>query len=155
MFSHTSYIFLIQSLLSKCYYRCAAGNYWLITISAFLFFMAKKILIADDDPAILDCLQLILEDAEYTVEISSNGDTIVKIEQFKPDLILLDVWMSGEDGRVICKQLKSKELTRDIPVIMISATSYIEESTRKAGAEDFLPKPFQMEDLLTKVERYI
>jgi DNA-binding response OmpR family regulator len=117
--------------------------------------MQKKILIADDDPAILDCLQIILEDADYTVEISSNGDTIPKIERFKPDLILLDVWMSGEDGRIICKQLKSKTLTKHIPVIMISATSYIEESTKKAGAEDFLPKPFHLDDLLHKVEQYI
>lgn len=117
--------------------------------------MGKKILVADDDPAILDCLQIILEDAAYTVETSSNGETIPKIEKFKPDLILLDVWMSGEDGRNICRKLKSKALTKNIPIIMISATSYIEESTRLAGAEDFLPKPFHMNDLLTKVEQYI
>lgn len=117
--------------------------------------MNKKILVADDDPAILDCLQIILEDANYTVETSANGDTIPKIERFKPDLILLDVWMSGQDGRTICRQLKSKEITKNIPIIMISATSYIEESTREAGAEDFLPKPFQMDDLLMKVEQYV
>lgn len=117
--------------------------------------MTKKILIADDDPAILDCLQIILEDAEYKVETSANGDTIPKVKRFKPDLILLDVWMSGEDGRSICKYLKNQSATKNIPIIMISATSYIEESARKAGAEDFLPKPFQMNDLLTKVEQYI
>jgi DNA-binding response OmpR family regulator len=117
--------------------------------------MGKKILIADDDPAILDCLQIILEDADYTVEVSSNGDTIPKVHRFHPDLILLDVWMSGEDGRNICKKLKSQTGTRDIPIIMISATSYIEESTKEAGAEGFLPKPFHMNDLLNKVEKYI
>jgi DNA-binding response OmpR family regulator len=121
----------------------------------FFNFMQKRILIADDDPAILDCLQIILEDADYTVEISSNGDTIPKVHRFHPDLILLDVWMSGEDGRNICRKLKSQTGTRDIPIIMISATSYIEDSTKEAGAEDFLPKPFHMNDLLNKVEQYI
>ena len=117
--------------------------------------MGKKILVADDDPAIVDCLQIILEDANYIVETSSNGDTIPKVKLFKPDLILLDVWMSGEDGRNICRYLKSQEKTKHIPIIMISATSYIEESTRKAGAEDFIPKPFQMDELLERVERYV
>jgi DNA-binding response OmpR family regulator len=117
--------------------------------------MQKKILVADDDPAIIDCLQIILEEANYLVETSSNGDTIPKVKRFMPDLILLDVWMSGEDGRNICKYLKSLEKTKHIPIIMISATSYIEESTRKAGAEDFIPKPFQMDELLTRVERYV
>jgi len=117
--------------------------------------MAKKILVADDDPAIIDCLQIILEEANYVVETASNGDTIPKVKQFHPDLILLDVWMSGEDGRTICKTLKSQQQTKNIPIIMISATSYIEESTRKAGAEDFIPKPFHMEELLDRVGRYI
>lgn len=120
-----------------------------------LLFMGKKILIADDDPAILDCMQIILEEANYTVKTSSNGDTLPKIRQFMPDLVLLDVWMSGEDGRNVCKQLKSENNTKHIPVIMISATSYIEESTKEAGAEDFIPKPFHIMDLLHKVEQYI
>ena len=117
--------------------------------------MRKKILVADDDAAIVDCLQIILEEANYTVETSSNGDTIPKVKKFRPDLILLDVWMSGEDGRNICRALKSQEQTKHIPIIMISATSYIEESTRKAGAEDFIPKPFQMDELLDRVGRYV
>jgi len=120
-----------------------------------LIIMGKRILVADDDAAIVDCLQIILEDANYIVETSTNGDTIPKVKRFRPDLILLDVWMSGEDGRNICKFLKSQEQTKNIPIIMISATSYIEESTRKAGAEDFIPKPFQMHELLDRVERYI
>src|SRR5258708_38816775 len=117
--------------------------------------MAKRILVADDDPAIVDCLQIILEEANYVVETASNGDTIPKVKRFQPDLILLDVWMSGEDGRTICKNLKSQEQTKHIPIIMISATSYIEESTKKAGAEDFLPKPFQMNELLARVEKFV
>lgn len=114
----------------------------------------KKILIADDDSGITDAMQLLLEEIDYDVEIATDGDTIKKIKSGKPDLVLLDVWMSGEDGREICKYLKSQESTKNIPIIMISATRDLVESAREAGAEDYLAKPFQVEELLEKIEKY-
>jgi CheY-like chemotaxis protein len=60
--------------------------------------------------------------------------------------------MSGEDGRDICKKLKQDPLTKNIPVIMISASRDIKESAMEAGADDFLAKPFEMDDLLKKIE---
>lgn len=114
--------------------------------------MKKKILVADDDPGIVDALQIMLEDANYIVKTAVNGQTIRGVKKEKPDLILLDVWMSGEDGREICKYLKGNDVTKNIPIIMISATRDLEESSKKAGAEDFIAKPFQMNDLLRKVE---
>jgi CheY-like chemotaxis protein len=115
----------------------------------------KKILVADDDPAILDAIQIMLEDAGYDVATSVNGQTIYKMEKEFPDLLLLDIWMSGMDGRDICKYLKNQELTRDIPIIMISANKDTDKMAKDSGADDFLAKPFQMEDLLSKVAKHV
>lgn len=117
--------------------------------------MKGRILVADDDPGIVDALQMVLEDANYEVSTTTDGHTVRKVDDELPDVILLDVWMSGDDGRDICKFLKSKQTTRNIPIIMISATGDLAQSAKAAGADDFLPKPFQMEHLLQKVEKHI
>ncbi len=117
--------------------------------------MSKKILIADDDPAIVDCIKMILELDGYEVDTTVNGETIFKMEKGFPDLLLLDIWMSGQDGREICKYLKKKELTKNIPIIMISANKDAKRMAKEAGADDFIAKPFEMEDVLSKVRNYI
>ncbi len=117
--------------------------------------MSKKVLVADDDPAILDSIKMMLELEDYEVNVTINGETIYKMEKDFPDLLLLDIWMSGEDGRDICKYLKNSPDTRHIPIIMISASRDIMQSARDAGADDFIAKPFEMQDLLAKVEKYI
>jgi DNA-binding response OmpR family regulator len=115
----------------------------------------KKILIADDDPAIVDALQFMLEEAGYKVTITVEGEKVEKLVLQKPDLLLLDIWMSGSDGRKICKRLKTNRNTSDIPVIMISANKDTEEYSKQAGADDFISKPFEMEELLQKVKAHI
>ena len=115
----------------------------------------KTILVADDDPAICDALSFMLEEEGYRVLTTVNGGTIYKMEKEFPDLLLLDIWMSGQDGREICKYLKKKELTRDIPIIILSASRDIEKSADDAGADDFLAKPFQMEELLSKISKHL
>lgn len=114
-----------------------------------------KILVADDDPAILDSIKMMLEFCDYDVETLADGRVISKLETNKPQLLLLDIWMSGTDGRDICKKLKSRADMRDIPVILISASRELEKSTKDAGANDFIAKPFEMNELLTKIEKYI
>jgi CheY-like chemotaxis protein len=114
----------------------------------------RKILIADDDPAILDALQIMFEDADYIVQTTTDGRQVNKICAQKPDVILLDVAMSGVDGRDVCRDLKTNQETRDIPVIMISASRDVAQSALQAGAEDFLAKPFAVDTLLEKVKQY-
>lgn len=114
----------------------------------------KKILIADDDPGILDSLCIMLEFEGYEVECTLNGTDLLAMRNC-PDLVLLDIWMSGVDGRDICKQLKQKPETRDIPIIMISASSDIKNSAISAGANDFVAKPFNISGLLEKIESNI
>ena len=66
----------------------------------------KKIMIADDDAAIVDVIELILSFEGYTVRSTLKGETLMDMNDNFPDLILLDIWMSGWDGREICKKLK-------------------------------------------------
>lgn len=115
----------------------------------------KRVMIADDDPGILDALQLMLEFAGYEVSTTFNGATLLDMEENLPDLILLDIWMSGTDGRDVCKALKSKALTKGLPIIMISASTDLENSAKDAGADDFLEKPFDMDELFSKIDFHI
>ena len=115
----------------------------------------KKILVADDNPAILDALKIMLEEEGYEVETTVDGATVQDIKEPLPDLLLLDIWMSGIDGRNVCKLLKSSAATKHIPVIMISATKDIEQIAKDSGADDCVSKPFQMEYLLAIVAKYV
>lgn len=116
----------------------------------------KRILVADDDPSILDVLKLMLEQVGgYDVSTTADGESVLELDEDLPDLILLDLWMSGIDGRDVCKSLKSNDRTKDLPLIIFSANRDVELISRTAGADDFLAKPFQMDELLSKVARLI
>ena len=112
----------------------------------------KTIVIVDDDLAIVDSLALMLEYAGYTIATFSNGSDLFSfLAREKNDLILLDVWLSGEDGKEICQLLRCSPATKNIPVIMLSASRDLEKTAMQAGADDFLAKPFEMDALLQKI----
>lgn len=118
--------------------------------------MAKKILIADDDRGIVDAIQMMLEFSGYNVEFTYNGKDVLELKQPNfPDLILLDIWMSGVDGRDVCRKLKENDETRAIPVLMISASKNAAGSVMEVGADGFLPKPFDMDQLIDKIEELL
>ena len=71
-----------------------------------------------------------------------------------PDILLLDMLLSGKDGREITKQLKSQDSTKHIPIILFSAYPSVEEDARRSGADDFIAKPFDIDVLLAKIEQY-
>jgi len=115
----------------------------------------KKVLVADDDPAILDVMRMMLEFEGYEVTTTPNGATILQMDSGLPDLLLLDIWMSGTDGRELCRRLKLNEKTKNIPIVLVSASKDVEHSAREAGADDFIAKPFEMNELLQKIEKNI
>ena len=115
----------------------------------------KRILIADDDQGILDVLTLFLEEEGYAVETTVDGGTLRALEQNFPDLLLLDIWMSGWHGRDVCRYLKSQPATQHLPIILVSANRETESIAREAGADDFLAKPFNLGDVLKKIEKYV
>lgn len=113
----------------------------------------SKILVVDDDTDILSVMEMLLTMKGFQVEITSKGENIFsKIESFKPDLILLDVLLSGHDGRTICRQLKANDQTQMIPVIMFSAHPGAAASISEYGADDFISKPFDVNNLIQKVK---
>ena len=109
-------------------------------------------MVADDDPGIIDSLKIMLEEFDFEVETTMNGNTVYDIKNELPDLILLDLWISGMDGRDICTHLKSQEATKHIAIIIVSANKDTEHIARACGADDFLLKPFDMRVLLGKID---
>jgi DNA-binding response OmpR family regulator len=115
----------------------------------------KKVLIVDDDADILEVLQLLFESSGYITQVTTKGEeTYQLVNKFKPDAIIMDVLLSGLDGRVICNTLKKATTTKKIPIIMISAHPDAHISTLQAGADDFMAKPFDIDQLVNKVEKY-
>ncbi|MEJ7675465.1 MAG: response regulator [Chitinophagaceae bacterium] len=112
-----------------------------------------KILVIDDDKDLLDITQTLLVKQGFEVETNANwDDALQKIETFQPQLILLDVFLNGIDGLDICKQLKSMPHTKHIPVMIFSGYPRVAESViYEYGADDFIAKPFEVNDLITKM----
>lgn len=115
----------------------------------------NRIVIVDDDPAILEAMKMILELYNYEVETIADGEVISRLASLQPKLLFLDVCLSGLDGGDICKSLKTTDATKDIPVVMISASYNLREVVQNSGADDFLAKPFELHDLLSKVNKYL
>lgn len=119
--------------------------------------MSNKVLVLDDDPDILDIISYILSEKDYTVQTLARGTEVFEtIKNFNPDLVLMDVMLGDTDGRVICRHLKSNEKTREIPVILISASHDLAQSLNQDGApNDFIAKPFDIALLVEKVEKLL
>lgn len=117
-----------------------------------------KILLVDDVAANLGVLSAALEPEGYEILATHNGATALKLAmKAKPDLILLDVMMPEMDGFETCRQLKQSEVTRDIPVIFITARTEMESIVEgfKAGGVDYVTKPFQTEEVLSRVSTHL
>ena len=114
------------------------------------------ILVVDDKLDTLLLVRELLTSRGYQVFTASDAEeAMTAIREYKPDLILLDVLLSGKDGREIVKQLKSQEETKSIPIIMFSAHPSAEKTAREAGADDFVAKPFHIDHLLAVVAKYL
>ncbi len=114
----------------------------------------SKILLLDDNKDLLLIVQLILKAQGYTIVQSCCVDEAVqKIRIHKPALMLMDVFIKDEDGRELCSQLKRDEVTAGMKVIMMSGIETDNASLRFIGADDFIQKPFDYDDLVGKVQR--
>jgi CheY-like chemotaxis protein len=109
------------------------------------------ILIIDDDPEILKAVTILLKHRGHRPMTTAAEDTAVIVElrkgNYLPDIIIMDILLSGIDGRDLCRELKNEPKTRNIPIIMFSAYPNIEGSAKAAGADYFLAKPFGWRDL--------
>jgi DNA-binding response OmpR family regulator len=118
--------------------------------------MAKgKILVVDDEVYIVQILEFSLSRIEgYEVITASDGEeALEKVQEGRPDLVVLDVMMPRMDGYEACKRLKAEEATKDIPVILLSAKGRAMDQNRgfEVGADDYITKPFSPRKLIEKI----
>jgi CheY-like chemotaxis protein len=112
----------------------------------------KTILICDDDEGILDMLDLILSESGFdTIPVKNSLQIYDTIEKQHPDLILLDLWMPVLSGDQVLRALRKNPETNNLPVIVISASREGKRIADEAGANDFIAKPFDLDQLVTKV----
>ncbi|HEX6846826.1 MAG TPA: response regulator transcription factor [Chitinophagaceae bacterium] len=114
------------------------------------------ILVLDDDPDICMMIKMVLDYYGYEVMDSANEEAAKEIiSSNRVDLIIMDMLLSGADGTDICKQLKKSEATSSIPVLMFSAHPTARETCLAAGADDFISKPFEMNDMMDKISFFL
>lgn len=115
--------------------------------------MGEKILVVEDEEAVLEGITILLEDAGYSVLGLGDGEELeINLEEFRPNLILMDVWLPGRSGVRLVQDIKGIEDWADLPVILMSAKEGVDVRAAEAGADDYLAKPFASEDLLGKVK---
>ncbi|CAM4403235.1 Response regulator receiver domain-containing protein [Pedobacter westerhofensis] len=118
--------------------------------------MSKLIQIIEDDEAIRDVIEYILQQSDYDVHVAANAKEFkINLLNLLPDLILMDVRLPDGNGLQLCRKLKQSIETRDIPVIIMSAHATARESSIEALADDFIAKPFDLNDLLKLCEKHL
>lgn len=116
----------------------------------------KKILIFDDDATILEVITIIFEENGFQVEISETShDILERVAQYRPDVILMDNWIPRIGGVEATRLLKKHEEFKTIPVIYVTANNDIVALAREAQADDYVAKPFNLDDLEEKVAKYV
>jgi DNA-binding response OmpR family regulator len=116
--------------------------------------LSKKILVADDEPNIVAALEFLLQRDGYEVHVARNGDEALKlVEDFNPDLVLLDVMMPVKSGYEVCKRIRERADWRHIKIIMLSAKGRDAEVNKglAIGADLYITKPFSTQELVAKI----
>src|SRR2546429_515024 len=118
-------------------------------------FAGAKILVVEDDPQAVGILEPILISKGFSVAVARDGmEGLEKVKLLSPDIILLDVTMPRMDGISVCRQIKSDESLRLIPIIMLTALTDFEKKLEalEAGADDFVNKPYNTVELVTRIK---
>jgi len=116
--------------------------------------MAKKVLVADDEPNIVTALEFLLERNGYEVYIARNGEAALKlVEQHQPDLVLLDVMMPGKSGYEVCARMRERAEWRHIKIVMLTAKGREVEISKglSIGADLYITKPFSTQELIARI----
>ena len=113
------------------------------------------ILVVEDDPQVARLIALVLERHGRKCEIVADGQSALRrAKESKPSMIFADLTIKGMDGETLCSNLKRFEETRAIPYVILSGDRDIAEKARTCGADDYLGKPFEFDDLLRLVDKY-
>jgi CheY-like chemotaxis protein len=115
----------------------------------------KKILVVDDGEEMLEGIRIVLEDEGFNVLALTDTENIKeKVRKFGPSVVLMDYMMPVMDGGKITELIKKDEKLSSIPVIMFSASQQVEKVAYEVGADDFIAKPFDLDLLISKIEKY-
>lgn len=119
--------------------------------------MAKRILLVEDEPDVAAVTKARLENAGYVVLVVGTGeDALACARKDAPDLILLDLLLPKMRGEEVCKEVKGSSALRRVPVILFTASaSDMPKLTEDLGADDYIMKPFEHEELLGKIRKFI
>jgi two-component system alkaline phosphatase synthesis response regulator PhoP len=115
---------------------------------------ASKVLIADDEPNIVTSLEFLMRGCDYEVRVARDGEEALRVaEDFRPDVLLLDVMMPLCDGFEVCRRLRGNPATRGVRILMLTAHGRGAEMERglALGADAYITKPFSNKDLVAKV----
>jgi two-component system, OmpR family, response regulator BaeR len=113
----------------------------------------SKILIVDDSKELQEALHLFLTEKGYEVKCIENAINLLPvIKEFSPDIIFLDIYLQGEDGREVCKKLRSLSETKYLCIILFSASDKEVRRYKEYGADDYLEKPFGLNEVVQKIE---
>lgn len=112
----------------------------------------KKVLIIDDDRGIRDSTKLLLELEGMEVHTNPGQNVMQEISEINPDVVLLDIWMVGLDGRAVCEEIKTKYNSHSPKVIMMTAGKDLKESALASGADEFIEKPFDIDNLINRID---
>jgi DNA-binding response OmpR family regulator len=118
----------------------------------------KKILIVDDEVDLVETVRFPLEMDGFNVLVSYNGeDALNKARKESPDLIILDLMLPKLDGYKVCRLLKFDEKYKHIPILMLTAKTQEKDKIlgMETGADEYITKPFEMDELLEKVKTYL
>lgn len=121
-------------------------------------FMAKKVLVVDDNEDSVNILLKTLQSAGYSVQLARDGiEAILMIRNEDPDLVLLDIMMPRMDGFEVCQAVKSNSKTKHIPIVIITGKTDINSKYRalKLGASDYVTKPIRPFETVRKVKTYL
>ena len=116
--------------------------------------MTTTVLVVDDDPLIVDFLEMALEDVGYQVLATFGGDALPLARDHQPAVILLDINMPGMDGMEVSRRLRDDPATAAIPIIVMSAQDRLRATGPLMPVDDRLPKPFELAVLYQKVARW-
>jgi DNA-binding response OmpR family regulator len=112
-----------------------------------------KLLIVDDSLDLLEALKIFLEKKGYCVHTLADHHQIFdEIKKVNPDLLLLDIFLSGEDGRDICKKLREHVEIKNMCIMMFSASPEALKNYKIYGADGYIEKPFNLSDLIKKID---
>lgn len=116
----------------------------------------KKILLVDDNEDIREAIQLLLEDEGYEIKAVGKGEYLERLDSKNlPHLILLDLLLANTNGGELGKKLKNTEVTKNIPLILMSAYPTAKKIAEENGIDEFIAKPFDNEDLLKLIKKYL